>query len=106
MKKYYQFNFCNEFYIVYIEKRTYKNNKRLAVRLTEQTEEPFAIITTNIDYPLSENDDDLAFIDTNNIPGIEEWLIKNKIAEPTGHIGYSGYCSYPEYRFNNEVFEK
>ena len=103
MKKYYQFKLFNETYNVFIKKNTYQNNKRLAVQLIEQTGEPFAIITTNINYPLSKNDTNLAFIDTNNIPDIEEWLIENKIAEPTGHIGYSGCCSYPEYRFNNEV---
>lgn len=48
------------------------------------------------------------FVDENNLPGIGRWLQENNIAKPTGHIAFSGYCSYQSYRFNvpEEALEK
>lgn len=44
-----------------------------------------------------------AYIDTNNSPGMENFLQKNNLAEPTGYVGRSGMCVYPMYRFNKEA---
>ena len=44
---------------------------------------------------------DEQFVDTNNLPGIEKWLIENNIAEPVGVSAYSGFCKYPLFRFLN-----
>ena len=74
----------------------------MAIELVDiDAELPFAYLTVNISYPLSNNDDvSLAFIDTKNNEWAEEFIKSNGLGEPTGHIGYSGYCSYPEYRMN------
>ena len=36
-------------------------------------------------------------VDTNNLPGIDSWLVKNDVAVPTGNKMQSGYCIYPVY---------
>lgn len=60
---------------------------------------PYGVATVNLPdsehLPLDEQ-----FIDENNLPGIGEWLQRNNIAKPTGKLGFSGFCSYPVYKFN------
>ena len=41
-----------------------------------------------------------AYIDINNLPGIDELLIKHGIAKPTGNVRQSGFVSYPEFEFS------
>lgn len=61
--------------------------------------EPFGIVTVNL--PESEfMPANVQFVDTNNLPGIDRWLMENKIAEPTGVIARSGYCAYQAFKFN------
>ena len=43
-----------------------------------------------------------AFVDTNNMPELEDFLVENGIAEFTGLEQKSGYCSYPLYQFDVE----
>ncbi len=48
-----------------------------------------------------------AFIDTNNYPGIENYLKESGLATPYERfgapvMGQSGWCSYPLYQFNKE----
>lgn len=61
----------------------------------------FGTITVNLNYtnndPAPEN---CAYVDTNNMPDIEDWLKENKIAEYTGKKKVSGYCTYPLYKFD------
>lgn len=60
---------------------------------------PYCDITVNLpDEDLS--GENCAFVDTNNAPFLPEFLESNGIAEPTGMYGFSGWCAYPEYRFN------
>lgn len=78
----------------------YMVNSGLALTLIGYDHIPFGTVTVNlIDEVLT--DDFCAFIDTNNM-GLEivEWLEKNDFGERTGKIGCSGFCSYPEFRFN------
>ena len=42
---------------------------------------------------------DSQFVDVNNHPDIESWLISNHIAEPLEIWRQSGFCRYPAYRF-------
>lgn len=105
--KTYKIKCCNKVYEIKLVANTYANNKRLAVQaLTVPDGEPFAIITVNIDYPLSDNKAVTAFIDTNNCGflNIERFLQDNQIAAPTGWYGESGYCIYPEYKFDLTKF--
>ena len=42
----------------------------------------------------------MAYVDTNNIPEIDRWLVENGIAEDTGVRTVSGFCTYPLLQFN------
>lgn len=69
--------------------------------------EPYGMVTVN----LPESDclpDDEQFVDINNLPGVDRWLVQNGIAEPAGIMARSGYCVYPAYKFNapKEALEK
>jgi hypothetical protein len=60
--------------------------------------EPWSDLTVNLSVKC---DEDCAFIDTNdNGDRIVEWLITNKLATLTGRMRSSGFCTYPEVRFN------
>lgn len=83
----------------------YRNNNRLAVLLVLDDVNDI-VITVNLDCALSSEDETLAFIDTNNNKDIENLLLLKGVAMPTGHYGFSGYCCYPEYRFNLEKIKK
>ena len=45
-----------------------------------------------------------AFVDTNNIPGIDTWLEEQGIARNTGILGRSGFCTYPLMLFDTDRF--
>lgn len=69
-----------------------------AYSVTDNDIEPFSNITVNLpDYPTER---DCAFVDTNNFGDVEALIQKYKLGKPTGRIGCSGYCTYPEYRFD------
>ena len=52
-------------------------------------------------------DEDCGFIDTNNLGNnIIQWLIDNNLAMQTGRFGKSGFCVYPEVKFNMDEVKK
>ena len=66
--------------------------------------EPWGVLTIDLYGVRPKN---CAFIDTNdNGNEITQWIEDNNLAEPTGIIGRSDYCSYPEYRFYPEILEE
>ena len=103
-RKVYDFDLFGTVYHVRPYREKYFINKRLAVKLEDVDDgSPFAVVTVNLNYPLSDNSSpELAFVDTNNLPMISDWLVSTGLAVPTGHIGYSGYCLYPEFKFDLE----
>lgn len=90
-------------YKIRLDYTTYNCNGTLALQLMDQIgdgqEEPFGMATVNLPESgrLALNEQ---FVDTNNMPGIEEWLTCHGIAKPTGEVGRSGYCTYPVFAFN------
>jgi hypothetical protein len=92
---------------IYLEKTSYASGGGLAVQMwtveNGELADPWSNLTVNLDHEIAP---DCAYIDTNN-NGFEicDWIMKNKIAEPTGGFGFSGFCSYPEFRFNMSAFE-
>ena len=85
---------------VTISKETYKSNGNLAIQMYEEEDGgpfPFATLTVNLDKKLPE---DVAFVDTNNCPWAEEFIEENGLGHPTGRMGQSGRCFYPQYRFD------
>lgn len=80
----------------------YSNNKNLYVGLTTMEEgypQPYADITVNL---ISNIPPYTAFVDTNNMPELEEFLVENGIATFSGFVQESGYCTYPLYFFKEE----
>ena len=94
-------------YDLCIEVSSYMYGGGLAMEIYDRSEgdlEPFSNLTVNIDARLS--GPDCAFVDTNNFGTAEELIRNNKLGKPTGRVGYSGYCSYPEYRFDMKEIYK
>ena len=87
-------------YNVRLVRDKYLHTNGLAVVAYTDTGVCYTVITKCIpDFSLEDNDD-VAFIDTNNNPGIEIFLVKNEIAIPL-HFGLDcGMCSYPLYKFD------
>ena len=77
-------------------KTCYMTNDNLAVVLENKEFED--VLTVNLAE--SPTDNQCAFIDTNNVKYAEKFLQDNKIAQPTGRYAMSGFCTYPEYRFD------
>lgn len=82
--------------------KTYVDSNSLYVGMTTADDgfpEPYGDVTVNLLVPVPSY---CAFVDTNNMPELEEFLVKNKIAAFTGIEQRSGYCSYPLYLFDAE----
>lgn len=78
----------------------YVNNGRIFLGLAYWEDggyEPFGNITVNINAPVP---DYCGYLDTNNMEGVEKFMVDHKLGEFTGFMGKSGYCEYPLYRFN------
>jgi hypothetical protein len=70
----------------------------------EDWPEPWSDLTVNLGVKCADN---CAYIDTNNNGDrIVEWLITNKIATLTGGMRSSGFCVYPEMKFNMDELMK
>lgn len=81
---------------------TYMNNKSLYVGLTTVEDgfpEPYGDVTVNL---MDSVPSYCAFVDTNNMPEVEDFLVKNGIAEFSTFQQKSGFCSYPLYVFDAE----
>ena len=87
----------------------YADNGSLYVGLITNEEgypEPWSNLTVNLDksFRCKEN---CAYIDTNNNgDGIIDWLETNGFGEQTGRLVFSGFCIYPEFKFNMEEIMK
>ena len=87
---------------VNIEVTSYANNKSLAIQLWCE-DGPFATLTVNLD---DERGAECQYVDVNNYPWAEQFIYKYKLGAFTGNIGYSGFCAYPEFRFDIEELKK
>lgn len=82
---------------IWLSKKEYANNHTLAIQ-SYCEDGPFATLTINI--PGGCAGDNFAYVDTNNCPWAPRFLEENGLARDTGIIGYSGFCSYPLFKFN------
>lgn len=87
-------------YDVNVEKLQYPNGN-LAIELVYYDEEDdfwesYGTLTTNFDEKLP---DGYAYVDTNNIPFAEEFIEKYGLGVHQGKFRYSGFCTYPLYKF-------
>lgn len=99
----YDFNCHGHTYQVNILYTSYASNDTLAVILVdaEDNYDVIADVTVNISHGFAEGN--LQYVDTNNCSEIKKFLVENGIAEPMGVSIDSGYCSYPLYRFLNNL---
>jgi len=79
---------------------TYMNNDSLYVGMTTMEDgfrEPYGNVTVNLSYSVPPY---CAFVDTNNMPELEDFLVRNRIAEFTGLEQQSGFVNFPLYLFH------
>ena len=93
-------------YTVEAKKGMYQNGN-LCIQLLCLNEEfgymePYAKLTVNLQDGLAS---DLAYVDTNNVPGAEDFINTYGLGVNTGVTRRSGYCTYPLYRFYTDVIE-
>ena len=101
MLKTYRFSTEYGDYTVTLEKREYYNGN-LAIRMITEDDEVFATMTVNLGEEEDVLPKDQAYLDVNNLPEIEDFVVKNKLAEPMEIVRQSGYVVYPLYKFNLE----
>ena len=77
----------------------YMDEGNLAISLECEDGEPYGMLTVNLDSDLPE---DMAYVDTNNIPDAEDFIERNGLGTKTNFNKVSGFCIYPLYRFNLE----
>lgn len=114
----YLLRYLNNIIEVCVGYDTYSNNNSLAVLLLSRGEENcseqilsndtadvpflynevFGVITVNLESSTGLPADE-QYVDVNNYPQIENWLIDNNLASPLGRIKTSGRVNYPLYRF-------
>ncbi len=103
-KKTLTYKLYGETFRLNITKGAYTNNGTLYLGLIEEeTGEPFADITINL--PESYARGNIQYLDSNDMPDIEQFLIKNKLGTNMGS-GKSGFCSYPLFWFDMKEVEK
>lgn len=102
----YKINCLGEEYEVYLKRNSYIDNGSLAIQVFDASDGcPFTVLTVNLEetprcYTHTKDKESVAFVDTNNNPWAEEFIKNNKLGEPIGMYGHSGFCSYPLYRFD------
>ena len=95
----YRIDGCN----VELVRGIYIYNGSLAIKAYESGScQLYAVLTVCLSDRPSK---DCAFVDVNNVKSVERFLTENNIAKPTGRSARSGYCIYPEYRFNKEFLD-
>ena len=105
--QYMQMEAWNTVYDTCIEVGSYMYGGGLYLSLQDLCEdglEPYADLTVNLPGYQCENS--CAFVDTNNFTQAEKLIAEYKLGKPTGRIGYSGYCVYPEYKFDMDEVRK
>ena len=99
VKEYLLKDFYGDDYMLAPYVDTYKNNSSLAILLYGDDDELFCGMTVNLTAYITSGNN-CAFVDTNNNPWIIDFINTYKLGKPTGRVGRSGYCEYPEYEFD------
>lgn len=85
-------------HLIRLEIGRYSNNGNLAIEMYTDEGEPWSSLTVNLYEKLPP---DYAYVDINdNGNEIITWIQKNGIGEPTGRVRSSGFCIFPEVKFN------
>lgn len=94
-------------YTVTLVPACYMNNRSLAIQIMYrdgQDWEPYGTLTTNLSGAPEKNK---AYVDINNLGAeVLGWIKENGLGEPTGKMKKSGFCQYPEVKFNEEALKQ
>lgn len=97
---------------IILRRSTYQVDNSLAIMMYKVNDGavkgPWGVLTVNLSAAGNTvSSPDAAFVDTNNNgEEIMDFIIQNGIGEPTGRYGHSGWCTYPEVKFNiNDIKE-
>lgn len=85
---------------VQLEINTYMNNNGLYIGMLSKEEdkfEPYGDMTVNLSQKAPNY---CAYLDTNNMSGIEKFVVDNDLGEFTGLTQRSGFCEFPLYMFH------
>lgn len=92
---------------VQLEMNNYVNNNGMFIGLICPSEEggyePYGDITVNLGVKAP---DYCAYVDINNMPGLEKFIADNNLGEFTGLVQRSGFVEYPLYMFNVDELRK
>ena len=72
---------------------------RAKEKLSEDFFEPYCDVTVNLPFANLDSDN-LVFLDVNNAPWLEKFMVDNGFAMPTGRFRTSGFVNYPLYLCN------
>jgi hypothetical protein len=78
----------------------YDYSKTLAVMANGEDGSPYGVATVYLEGQSEKLPEDCAFVDTNNWPYVDKLLIDEGLAEKIETVGQSGFCVYPEMKFN------
>lgn len=74
----------------------YRANKQVVIRASTEIGEPYSVFSVCL--AREKSTPGCTYLDTNNHADLMKVLVEQKIVEPTGKVGCSGFCSYPEVR--------
>lgn len=84
--------------------KTEYGNGNLAIELVDLGDnELFTVLTVNLNEVLLPNQ---AYVDINNNPEAEQFIVENGLGKATGKTSTSGFCTYPLYEFDVNKLNK
>lgn len=107
-ENYLEYNAYGNVYKITFELERYLDNGTLAIQMinwSEGYEEPFALLTVNLDAS-DMLPDNAQFVDVNNLDNIVNWIVDNNIGDTMDYTVDSGFVSYPAISFNMDVLKK
>ena len=84
---------------VYFQRYLQNGTLRVAMNCAAPPWIPHSVITVNL-MDAEHQDETHAYVDINNCPWAEEFLLDNNIARKTEVTRKSGFCTYPLYEFD------
>ena len=79
---------------------TYLNGNLAILLQTKDKGGPDNYATITVNFPDELLPPDQAYLDTNNVPEIEQFIKDNKLGKPKHRHHISGFCAYPLYEFD------
>lgn len=102
-KNVYKLRAWDEEFSLRLFKTIYALSGTLAIVAHTTDGDPFATLTVNL--MSKEQSENRAYVDSNNCPWAEKFIVENNLGKPVcGIYEVSGYCLYPLYEFDLAKF--